>query len=103
MKLSELEPRFITYGETNFLTDVPFEQAEGILFLCPGCFKKNGGPVGTHSLIIYFHSTKNPVMLKGWKMLGTGMSDLTLFPSILILNEECRWHGFVRDGEIIDC
>ncbi len=79
-------------------------EAQGINFLCPMCFAKNGGSLGTHSVSISFadrgvkdeqgsHNKEGrPVR---WNIIGgTGLDDLQLSPSIL-LEVGCGWHGFI--------
>lgn len=84
-------------------------EADGVRFLCPKCFAKNGGARGTHSVSVGFAGrcppgsyTKN---LEGqdvrWQVSGTGLDDLVLSPSIQLLCHPppppgfCAWHGFV--------
>lgn len=85
-------------------------EADLIMFLCPRCFERNGGKVGTHSVMVSFagrsfsdeagsrDSTGKP---SRWTIVsGTGLDDLVLSPSILLdagrqPHEGCHWHGFV--------
>ncbi len=116
VKLTSLEPQFIRHefrdgGE--FLCDVPtLDQAQGIEFLCPGCFEKNGGAVGTHQIICWSRSRGTPDEVRPgpgrWKMTGTGFDDLTLDADppnsarSVALTSGCRWHGYVTNGEVTD-
>lgn len=140
MRLLDLEPHFLWYvieiagpdhgrtlpdGSTQwggFEIDCfhyidTLAKADGITFLCPACFEKNGGPAGTHSIQIYFSSGIVPASLgrnrEGqavrWSVTrGTGYDDLVLSPSILLLSG-CGWHGFIgasdgsRPGEVVTC
>lgn len=132
MKLLELEPRFLRYvletadehrgrrlpdGTTQwggfpidtFHNVESLSEADRIMFLCPLCFTRNSGPVGTHGIAIDFvgratpdsacmrNDQKQPVR---WNATGNSLEDLTLTPSILILSG-CQWHGFVTNGEIV--
>jgi len=131
MKLIDLEPRFIRYETriekwTRVLGDPltwksgdPTEEvvgprvyhvhvdslaeAQGVCFLCPACFAKNNGPVGTHACLCWFADRGVPAdaePLPGrWRVSGTGYNDLTLAPSIL-LQGGCNWHGFITSGNI---
>jgi hypothetical protein len=88
------------------------EKAHAVQFFCPCCYGEEGE--GKHSIYIPFSNPRGvkPVMgVKGdfarWEMGGTGLSDLTLRPSIRNFGKfvsgkavEC-WHGFVTDGEIV--
>lgn len=127
IKLTELNPRFVRYSvgvaDKSHGMTLPngtiqwggfpaqqidncdsFAEAQGIWFLCPICFKKNGGSVGTHAVEVTFagrgaepdqgshDSAGNP---SRWNASGTGFEDLVLSPSILLTGGGCGWHGFV--------
>jgi hypothetical protein len=133
MKLRDLEASFIRYkkeiagdghgrkledGSTQwggFEVEVTspverFEDAQGIRFLCPLCFEKNNGAVGTHSIQITFedrgvpdefgthNDAGNPVR---WKVVegSTCIDDLKLSPSIALLSG-CKWHGYIGNNEV---
>jgi hypothetical protein len=106
MKLTELEPRFLktdTSEGTHFHEVEKLEDAQGIMFLCPHCFRKNNGPEGTHSILIWFEGRNvDPVYTPTprWKVSGTGFQDLTTQPSVLV--HGC-WHGFITNGETTFC
>lgn len=133
MKLADLEARFVDHrveladehhgrpmpdGTTQwggFPVDVlhyqePLEGAEGVSFLCPKCFEANGGPKGTHSVLVFFDGADLPPDLgrnaRGetvrWRATGKQIEDLTLSPSIQLIGG-CAWHGFVTHGEIRTC
>lgn len=99
-----IEPGKLYRHDVDALSD-----AQGVLFLCPKCFVANGGPVGTHSVLCWFLGrgvldTEEPKPGR-WNALGTGLSDLTLqagSSSILLTGEGCKWHGFIRGGEVTD-
>jgi len=86
-------------------------EAHGIKFLCPKDFAKNGGPEGTHCVMVMFMGSPVPENLfldssgksVRWNVVsGTGYADLTLTPSILeVDNGRCGWHGFITSGEAI--
>lgn len=81
------------------------EQAQGIWFLCPTCFAKNGGRIGTHSIQVGFHgrgllddqsSQNKEGKPSRWNVSGTSLEDLSLSPSV-----DCVcWHGHVTKGSI---
>lgn len=113
MKLADLAPRFLRYERRPDGVFLPYAEsiadAQGVRFLCPVCFTKNGGPVGTHGVICWSRSRGVPddaVPGPGrWIISGTGFNDLTLSAepgssgSVLLLGG-CGWHGFVENGEI---
>ena len=113
MRLRELDPQFLRHElrdgvETHHYVETLVE-AQGVKFLCPKCFAKNGGPVGTHSVICWSRSRGTPDSASPspgrWALDGNGIDDLTLNadpPSSarsVLLNGGCGWHGFVTNGE----
>ena len=81
-------------------------EADGVQFLCPLCFAKNGGPVGTHRVLCWFVGKVPDEAEPGpgrWNPSGTGLHDLTFVPpgavSVHLTGEGCGWHGLVRNGE----
>jgi uncharacterized protein DUF6527 len=125
VRLTDLEPEFVIYAteteEERFargaaqpamLTDprnIPIDRAQGIWFLCPVCFAKNGGPVGTHMVEVSFSGRGVPDDRGShgengeptrWNLSGSGYNDLTLTPSIWLKGGGCGWHGFITNGEV---
>jgi hypothetical protein len=129
MKLTDLDPKFIrhqrehheagesasgsiyaTAGESDVMVTVgTLGEAQGVRFLCPACFAKNGGKVGTHMVVCWSRSRGVPDDVDPkpgrWTLDGTGMDDLTLngdppgnARSVLLLGG-CGWHGFITNGE----
>jgi hypothetical protein len=123
MKLTELEPEWVydfnpethglrraddsravvhnSEGETAAHT-LTITNAQGVMFLCPACFVKNGGAKGTESVLCWFKDRGVPAdALPGpgrWTAAGTSFEDLTLSPSVNVDNE--HWHGWVQNGEV---
>ena len=124
MRLIELEAEFVRYEErfegvphikpvggefgtpyhhTVLVIVDSLANAQGIHFLCPACYTKNGGRGGTHMVQVGFHgrglkdsqsSHNREGKPSRWHVSGTGLADLTLDPSI-----DCGcWHGWVRRG-----
>lgn len=82
------------------------EEADGVQFLCPLCYEKNGGSVGTHLVLCWFSGRVPEETKPGpgrWNPAGTGLDDLTFVPpgavSVQLLGEGCGWHGHVANGE----
>lgn len=110
MKLTDLEPQFCPYERRDghvFHVNVDLiEDAQGVRFLCPACFAKNGGRAGTHAIICWSESRGTPADAKPgpgrWKMSGTGYGDLTLTGDNGCSNsvDAGCWHGFVTGGAI---
>lgn len=81
------------------------EHAHGVSFLCPKCYRANGGARGVHSVLCWFRGRVPDDVTPGpgrWDVAGTGLHDLTLSPSIQLAGGGCDWHGFVRGGAIVD-
>lgn len=104
--LTDLEARLIVATERGSRDAKSFAEAEGVRFLCPLCFTKNGGKIGTHLVICW--SRKAPEGQEPgpgrWSLHGSGIEDLTLHGdpvggarSIQLLGG-CAWHGFVNNG-----
>lgn len=125
MKLTDLDPTFVrweTRTERRQFTDgereVPVEysirvatlaEAQGVRFLCPACFAKNGGAVGTHGVEVAFvnrgvashqGSQSRAGEPSRWEVSGNDLHDLTLHPSIDSSGDGgCTFHGFITNGD----
>jgi hypothetical protein len=103
----ELEPKFrriATRGDEYAIHERPcsIADAHGVRFLCPACLRMNKGPMGTHSIVVWFADRDVPaeaVPPPRWHASGSGLHDLTLAPSIQ-LQSGCRWHGFITAGRV---
>lgn len=111
LKLADLEPQFLRYEERDgrayhhFVETI--SEAQGVRFLCPKCFVKNGGPRGTHGVICWSRSRGVPDAASPgpgrWKLDGTGLHDLTLNGDPGSRSVDCGcWHGFITDGQATD-
>jgi hypothetical protein len=99
MRLTELEPRF--WNRTGDAEGV----SRGITILCPVCkgedtrfgitFKNPIGGVPIHP---------DDVNAGRWEVSGNNYENLTLSPSINVVVGTCgyHWHGFIRNGEVIN-
>lgn len=87
-------------GPREYLCDVDsLADAQGIMFLCPKCFIKNKGSVGTHRCPLPFAGRGVDPAKNQWNVLGTGFHDLSTTPSYRIVGG-CGWHGYITDGEV---
>lgn len=101
MRLVDLDARFVLATAHGWRDVDDMSEAEGVIFDCPKCL--------AHKIMTWFHNA--PLVLPGdpssgkrWAPSGTCLSDLSLSPSILLTSPEgCGWHGYVRDGEAVDC
>jgi hypothetical protein len=109
MKLTDLDGQFVRYTGNGGSQDVAtFAEAQGILFTCPSCYRKNGNSdVGVHSVLVWFRDRGVPddavPKPARWAASGTGISDLTLSPSINLATDERsrdEWHGFITNGVV---
>lgn len=100
LRLVDLDPQFVRHTPTGHQDVVDLSTAQGITFLCPGCFQKNGGEVGTHSLLVWFKDRGVPDGAEPgpgrWTVSGMSVADLTLSPSV---DAKC-WHGHVVGGTV---
>jgi hypothetical protein len=100
-------------GDRVYMVEVAtLAEADGVEFLCPLCFAKNKGKVGTHVVICWFVGKVPDDADPGpgrWTPEGTGIDDLTLSPSVNLdihtpeyykeHPKACRWHGWVKNGD----
>lgn len=86
------------------------KDAQGVKFLCPLCFRANGGAPGTHRVICWSKTAGAPDKAEPgpgrWRLVGTGLHDLTLDAEpgksrSVLLNGGCKWHGFVTNGDAV--
>src|SRR6267142_3438022 len=120
MRLTSLQPQWVNYESASYVdrftdlhTHVEYDQeevaegyhdqleefakADGVMFLCPVCFVKNGGPVGTESVLCWFankpYIPASAIPGPGrWTASGSSFDDLSLSPSVNVSNG--HWHGF---------
>jgi hypothetical protein len=104
MKLTDLHPRWIGAGGEGVFdaehNPMPERHGVGIILDCP-C----GNSEHEHRLFVPF---RNPLdggeqlsNQQGWERTGETFEDLTLSPSIHRIGG-CAWHGWIRNGEIIN-
>lgn len=111
MRLTDLEPQFLTVtDERTFHYVDEIGVAHGISFLCPVCFQKNNGPVGTHSMICWFNGRGVPDSINPgpgrWNPSGTGYNDLTFVgpgATSVLLTGGCNAHFHIVNGQINIC
>lgn len=102
--LSDLKAAFLELTSlTGWRRVKTIKRADGIVFLCPVCFVKNGGSRGTHSVICWRPRVPADVQPGPgrWEFVGSSLDDLTLVAgsSSIQLTGGCNWHGYVRDGK----
>lgn len=122
MKLKDLEAKFIKYapypdtwieihdGVESEVSGIrqswkivdTLAEADGVQFLCVGCFIKNKGAIGTDSVICWFKG-KVPDTLDPkpgrWNPEGTSLEDLTFVGPGAFSVAHPHWHGYVEHGE----
>lgn len=112
MKLIELEPKFLRIkSDTDSDLSDQIEGADGILFLCPKCFAKNGSAAGVHSIMCWqphVPQSEHRVGPGRWKFKGSGFHDLSLDnhpngASSVQLPVPCQAHFHIQNGEVILC
>ncbi len=107
MRLLDLSPEFLHLVSPGcHLLVSAIEDADGIMFLCPVCFRANGGAIGTHMIICWTPDIPLSEFPRPgrWRFEGTGYDDLTLVAgssSILLTGKGCEAHFFIRNGQIV--
>jgi hypothetical protein len=100
VKLADLEPVFLRLTDGGWTHVHTIGEAQGVIFLCPGCYLKNKNKVGVHSVICLFKNCGVPddrEPLPGrWTASGANLANLTLRDSVSL---EC-WHGYITDGKV---
>jgi hypothetical protein len=108
ISLRDLDAHFIRLTKAGWRHVRSIDKAQGVQFLCPKCFRANGGRVGTHSVVCWSRSRGVPDDMDPkpgrWTLHGTSMDDLQLegdpvgqARSVLLLGG-CAWHGFINNG-----
>lgn len=103
MKLTSLNPRWIGAGGDGVTgadgKPAPHREGIGVMFDCP---------CGTPDEVIFVHVDppldRGPLLAdakRNWKREGDSFEAMTLSPSIKKL-DGCKWHGFVRNGEVTE-
>ena len=109
ISLAELEAKLIARTPNGSRVVRTMEEAEGVRFLCPLCFHRNGGAVGTHAVICWGPTV--PAAIEPgpgrWTLAGTSIADLTLNGALgksrsVLLTSGCGWHGYVTNGRATD-
>jgi hypothetical protein len=104
MRLADLEAEFVATTAHGYRRVETFREAQGVFHLCPKCFAANGGAIGTHGCISWFADRGVPstaVPVPRWQASGSSLDDLTLWPSIQLVGG-CNWHGYIRNGMLVD-
>lgn len=105
MKLTDLNPRFVgadfDRGQDKDGNQIPERSGIGLTFDCP-CGNCGRRPyVGFKNPIdggAPYASDGQPL----WDRTGDTFETITIKPSIL-RKEECKWHGYLTNGEITTC
>jgi hypothetical protein len=106
----EVNPECITvspHTEHEYHLPCSFEEADGVIFLCPKCLAAQPDGVGVHSCICWRPRVPPEVDPKPgrWEFQGTGLGDLSLVAgsSSVALRGGCAAHFFVERGDIRMC
>ena len=102
MRLTDLNPVFVGgggHGVSMNGEDVPRRDGVGVMLDCP---------CGAGICRLYVPFT-NPLDggpqhgPQGWQRTGETFETLSLTPSILRTNSvcDCKWHGYITNGEVI--
>lgn len=108
MRLTELEPSWVRLTDKGYRHVDSIAEAQGVLFLCPACFTKNAGPVGTHSVLCWSRARGVPDGVNPgpgrWSLIGTSFEDLTIGSEdgkgASVDLGAGEWHGHITNGEV---
>lgn len=107
MKITELDATFVRYTGNGGHQDVAaFAEAQGVLFTCPGCYRRNGNSdIGVHMVLVWFRDRGVPDEAEPkparWAASGSSLDDLSLTPSINLATDDHsrdEWHGYITAG-----
>lgn len=105
MRLTDLNPRWIGAGGSNVYnadgTPITPRHGIGLMFSCPcgnaddehDCYVRLSNPLDGGPPL----DPQHPI----WHREGEDFDTLTLTPSIL-RTDECKWHGFITNGNIVN-
>lgn len=110
-RLRELEGELVRITKRKKGQPVSYEtvkelrKAHGVRYLCPVCFWKNGGPVGTHWCLHWFTKAKLPDDATPgpgrWNVQGHDIDDITFVaPGSFSVNMVGHWHGWIESGTV---
>jgi hypothetical protein len=110
--LTDLDPRWVSHGGEGVnrrkadggLEPVPRRDGIGLSFECP-CSTAGAPCQRVFVALSNPLDGGQPVISPGqptWERRGDDFASLTLSPSIQRIGG-CGWHGWVRDGEVIEC
>lgn len=115
MRLTDLHPKFVGAGGAGVTRNgqpVPERHGVGLLFDCPHgatCPSKQGVeyPEEAGRQFVHFANPFDGGPAYGeptWSRTGETFETLTLAPSIHSVKGKggCGWHGFIRNGHIIE-
>lgn len=91
MKLAELHPQFPNSSDGK--------RGVGVAFDCP-CGKHDEAHRCYVPFDVALDGTRVRPPERGWQRTGETFEALTLTPSIQRM-DDCRWHGFITNGEVI--
>lgn len=114
IELTKLEPQFLRYvvaedGSISHHHVDNIGEAQGIIFVCPGCLYRNKMVrAGVHSIICWSESRGVPKSARPgpgrWSLKGKGYADLTLDGDrgrSRSVKTDC-WHGYITEGVATD-
>jgi hypothetical protein len=109
MRLIDLEPELLKIsGHNAWRKGASIVDADGVMFLCPQCFKNNNGNVGTHMMICWkpYVDPETTPKPGRWNLEGTNFEDFTIAAgpsgqSSVLIQGGCNAHFYIRNGEVI--
>ncbi len=105
VKLTDLDPRLVSHGgegisDSKTGEPIPERKGVGMTFDCPcgdcheRCYLQFTNPLDGGEECGGGHPT--------WQRTGEDFETMTLTPSIQRMGD-CRWHGYLTNGELKEC
>lgn len=103
MRFADLEPRFVRVSEGGWQHVASVAEAQGVFFVCPTCYVKNGGTVvGTHGLLVWSRSRGTPdhvTPTSRWGLEGADVNDFSIVGEVSPANPDGRRSILLPPGE----
>lgn len=106
MRLADLSPEWLHTTADGTHVVPRREDANGLKFLCPRCWKEQGStPIGVHSIICHDLSVLLSNGMAGpgrWALEGASFDELSLVAgsSSILLTGGCGAHFFIERGDV---
>jgi hypothetical protein len=111
VKFTNLEPQWCKYIEDGVWRvqdeggeSITPETADGIMFLHPEQFERNGAAIGTSCVLLWFRGRVPDSATPGpgrWDLINPDFEHFEISPSVDLTaggQYPGEWHGWIKDG-----